>query len=151
MFDRRKPTREVLPGYEDQDIFKGQIVQIAVELVPLIGRNSHDDIIIKGFVLGDNAIDVVIAGRRKKQAQTLLSQIQSLWSRACTAARNLGESPVVEDVRYPVYVEGSWRTRFNRDDHGWETRNHQLYAARWTITDQNGGSVIYGEFVVRDV
>ena len=151
MFDRRKPTRDVTPGHEDQGIFKGQIVKIAVELIPLIGRNSHDDIIIKGFVHGDNAIDVVISGRRKKQAQTLLGLIQSLWSEACTASRNLGVSAVVEDVRYPVCVEGSWSVKFNRDEHGWETRNYQLYAARWAISNQNGGTVTYGDFVMRDV
>lgn len=110
--------------------FVGQVVEVAVELKPLGGRNSRDDIIIKGFITGGWAIDLVFARRRKKPAQVLQMQIETTWSREYAAARMLEKWPVAQDVRYPVQLEGSWRPIFDWNEQGWETRKHQLYAAR---------------------
>ncbi len=149
MFERRRPAKLVTPIEEDQGIFKGEVIQLTAELMPLFGRNMRDDVIIKGFVVGGDAIDVIFPGRRKSQAIALQKRIQAEWSKVCTEARHRGVSPVIEEFRYPIQVEGAWRTRFNRDTNGWETRNHQLYAARWMVADKSGNKTTYGEPVIR--
>ena len=141
MEERRKPPSEVTPQYEDAGIFKNQIVQLTVQLVPIFGQNSRQDIMIKGYVDGNSAIDVVFPGRRKEHAKPLLTRLQHML----VAARKKPGAPVpIDDIRHPVRIEGAWRPRFKRDDHGWETRDHQLYAARWMVMNQDGQTVTFG-------
>ena len=90
------------------------------------------------------AIDVVFAGRRTKQADLLLKKLQFLWTQANRKTAPGDEPPEVDTVRLPVRVEGSWRPRFERDDQGWETRTHQLFAARWVL-NHDGESKTFGE------
>ena len=54
-----------------------------------------------------------------------------------------------DEVRLRITLEGCWRPRFDRDDQGWQTRQMQLYAARWALLDADGKSVTYGEPVRR--
>ncbi|MGB3406595.1 MAG: hypothetical protein WBA67_03795 [Jannaschia sp.] len=145
MPDRRKPLSEVTPESEDKGIFKGQIVDLLVELVPMFGKTSRGDIVIKGFIDGQNAIEVVFPGRRKVHVQTLQKHLQSTWSRAVQDARVETMRPVVDSVRVPSRIQGGWRPRFRRDDQGWETREHQFYAAQWTFRDRTGTVVTAGE------
>ncbi len=149
MKDRRKPASEVTPQYEDSGIFKSPTTSFVVELVPKFGKNTRHDVMIKGFAQGEVPIDVVFAGRRKAQVETVVQELRVRWSRA---NHNLGASgipPEVDDVRLPVRIEGSWRPRFERDDQGWETRTHQLFAARWLLTDKTGKAVSFGEPPIR--
>ena len=145
MEERRKPAHEVTPQNEDAGLFKTRIVQVTVELVPRVGHNMRKDIMIKGFIDGNSAIDVVFPGRRTRLARPLVARLQNMLSDARNAARAVGQTADLEDVRHPVQIEGTWRPRFYRDDQGWETRRHQLYASRWVLKDQTGHNVIYGE------
>lgn len=149
MKDRRKPASEVTPDYEDSGIFKTPTTQLVVGLVPRLGRNTRLDLMIKGFVQGEAAIDVVFAGRRRAQAEPLVQMLNALWTRANRQADKTGSPPEVDDVRLPVRIEGCWRPRFARDDQGWQTRTFQLYASRWLVTDSAGTAHAFGEPPVR--
>ena len=144
MIERRRPPHLVTPEYEDGGIFRTPPQQLLVELVPKIGKNTRSDLMVKGFIDGTIAIDVVFAGRRTKQADLLLKKLQSLWTQANRKTAPGDEPPEVDTVRLPVRVEGSWRPRFERDDQGWETRTHQLFAARWVL-NHDGESKTFGE------
>lgn len=146
MQDRRKPSHEITPEYEDRGVFKSKPVEIVVELVPKFGRNSRLDIMIKGFVRSEIPIDVVFPGRRKMQAAPLVNRLHALWARANRQGGKNNRPPEIDDVRLPVRIEGSWRPRFARDDQGWQTRTHQLFASRWLIADDKGQIMSFGEY-----
>lgn len=149
MEERRKPTHEITAQYEDAGIYKREIVQMVVHLVPCIGQNSRQDILVKGFVDGDGAIDVVFPGRRKAQAKPILTRLQLMYGNAKRASMGDAAVPAVDSIRLPVRIEGAWRPRFERDDLGWETKQNQLYAARWLMNDMDGNPVTYGEIPAR--
>lgn len=150
MFERRKPASEITPAYEDRGIFKNETVQLIVNLVPLTAKNSRDDLIVKGFIEGNSAIDVVFPGRRKIQAKPIVALLQAKLTHARRMAEKAGTTVDVDTLRYPARIEGSWRPKFTRDDHGWETRQHQLFAARWVLKDLDGKAVTFGEMTIRD-
>ncbi|MBW4707802.1 hypothetical protein KX928_08390 [Roseobacter sp. YSTF-M11] len=142
---RRKPASEVTPEYEDAGLFKNKVGQIAVELVPQMTRNSRQDLVVRGFVNGNIEIEVVFAGRRTKEIGPLEAQLRSLRAHALSVAAKVGEpTPDIDFVRLPIMVEGAWRPRFKRDQTGWETRSFNLFAARWSLRDENGTSVSFG-------
>ncbi len=149
MHDRRKPVIETTPRYEDSGIFKTQLVQLTVELVPLFAQNKRGDVLIKGFVDVDGAIDVVFAGRRKSQVKPLTARLQTLLNRTRAAGGTGGGGLDIDRIRHPVRIEGAWRPRFSCDDQGWQTREHQLYAARWLVMDRDGQAVEFGESPIR--
>lgn len=149
MKDRRKDAREVTPQYEDSGIFKNPPKQLNVELVPKFGTNSRNDVMIKGFIDADTAVDVVFAGRRKAHVEDLVNRLRALWTRANRNPARADRPPEIDEVRLPVRIEGSWRPRFERDDQGWQTRTHQLFAARWLITGEDGEIKTYGEVPIR--
>lgn len=145
MFERRKPLSEITPEYEDGGIFKNDLVQLKVELVPLTARNSRNDLIVKGFVDETSAIDVVFPGRRTIQAKPILALLQAKLTHSRKLADRANAALDVDKIRYPVMIEGAWRPRFKRDDNGWETRQHQLFVARWILQDSNGKAITFGE------
>lgn len=145
MIEPRKPAHDVTPDHEDRGIFKGQIVQLTADLVPVYGQNGREDIMIKGFVSAGRPIDVVFAGRRRHQAVALLNRLKAVWAQK---ARN-GAKPAADSVRFPVAIEGAWRPRFACDDQGWQTREMQFFAARWAVLDSDGNSVTFGAPVIR--
>ena len=147
MEDRRKPAHLVSPEGEDDGIYRSGIVRLTVRLVPVFGRNTRGDLMIKGYVGPESAIDVVFPGRRRRDASDLEQRLKAEWQRIAQAARSRGRTPDIETARLPVMVEGAWRPRFRRDDQGWQTRDHQFYAARWAFVDQAGQSVTFGEAV----
>ena len=115
-----------------------------MQLVPKTAQTSRKDVVIKGFLDGTGAIDVVFAGRRRAEADTVLAMLKALWSRA-NASAPPGRPPEIDAVRLPVQVEGVWRPRFKRDDQGWQTRDHQLYAARGLMVNDDGEAMVFGE------
>lgn len=143
--DRRRPAREVSPTYEDAGIFKTQLVELVVDLVPRFARNSRGDLMIKGFVAGDGAIDVVFPGRRGDRTRPLVARLEAVATRAQAG----GNTAALDRLRHSVRIQGVWRPRFSCDDQGWQTRQHQLYAARWLILDQEGNAQTYGEVPTR--
>ena len=145
MQERRKPQSEVTPAYEDRGIFRGAIVNLTVQVVPVYALNTRQDLMVKAYVSDGGAIDVVFPGRRRRHANALLNRIKMLW----TKAQREGRAGDPNRIRFPITIEGAWRPRFKRDDQGWETRELQLFAARWAMLDVDGNSVTYGEPVVR--
>lgn len=147
--ERRKPGRDVTPAYEDAGIFPGRMVRLTVALVPLFGQNRRGDLMIKGFVSKGDAIDIVFAGRRRPAAKSLRARVEAEWIRATATAKSRGKRAVVDDVRLPVQIEGAWRPRFQQDDQGWQTHEHQLFAARWAFRNADGTSVTHGRQIIR--
>ncbi|WP_306121175.1 hypothetical protein [Roseovarius sp. MMSF_3359] len=150
MFERRKPASEITPAYEDRGIFKNDIVQLIVNLVPLTAKNSRNDLIVKGFIEGNSAIEVVFPGRRTIQAKPIVALLQAKLTHARKVAEKAGTTVDVNTLRYPARIEGSWRPKFTRDDNGWETRQHQLFAARWVLKDLDGNAVTFGEMTIKE-
>ncbi|WP_187432012.1 hypothetical protein ROLI_009840 [Roseobacter fucihabitans] len=145
MSHRRKPASEITPEYEDSGLFKSKVGQLAVELVPQMSRNSRNDLVVRGFANRTTEIEVAFAGRRVKEAGPLEARLNALMNKRIREAKALGEkAPDIDHVRLPVLIEGAWRPRFRRDQTGWETRSYYLFAARWSILDNEGNSVSFG-------
>ena len=147
--NRRLPPKLVTPSYEDSGIFKNKVSQFSVELVPQFAQNMRGDLVIKGYLDGETAIDVVFPGRRTALAEPLREQLKSLWTRASVTARHAAQPIEVDAVRLQTCLEGAWRPRFRRDDMGWETRAHQLYVARWSLLAADGATQMFGTPIVR--
>ena len=146
MQDRRKHFSVITPAYEDSGLFKSNLRQVLVELVPQTSRNARQDLVIRGFFGNQKEVAVTFAGRRMKDALPLETHLKTMWKNAVhTASLRSQERPTFEDVRFPVMIEGVWRPRFQRDITGWETRSYQLIAARWAVVDKIGQSFSYGE------
>lgn len=149
MSDRRRQSNLISPQYEDKGIFKTELGQYAVQLVPLFARNQRDDVMIKGYIDGESAIDVVFAGRRAAMVEPLVNMLRLLWASATQSAASTQSLPKVDEVLFAVRVEGVWRPRFERDDQGWQTRQLQLYAARWAMVDRQGKPAFFGEYPLK--
>lgn len=147
--NRRLPSKLVTPALEDSGIFRNTVSRFSVELVPQFAQNARRDLIIKGFLDGETAIDVVFPGRRTALAEPLCDQLKSLWTRASATARYATQQIEVDSVRLPTSLEGAWRPRFQRDDLGWQTRAHQLYVARWSLLGADGTTQTFGAPVLR--
>lgn len=142
----RKPPHEVTDASEDAGLFPTAICQTMVELIPQTRRNDRGDLIIRGFVDRKFEIDVFFAGRRVSEVGPLEAQLKALLraARAIAVAAD-NPPPKVETLRLPVRVEGAWRRTAKRDETGWETSAHHLVAARWSLLDQNGNTVSFGQ------
>lgn len=146
MQQERKPRREISPDSEDLGLFKHDICQLMVELIPQSRVNDRQDLIIKGFVDRTMEIDVFFAGRRAKDAIPINNRLKMLLAHARKTTSATGSAaPDVEHLRLPVKIEGAWRKRFKRDQTGWETGTYHLVAARWSILDASGNTISYGE------
>ena len=148
MGEVRKPASQVTPDYEDRGIFKSEVGTFKVALIPKFDRNSRNDLLVKGFLEGQTAIDVVFAGRRTRDVGVLVAEIRRLWTQATRSGQARGDCSEPEQVRCPVLVEGAWRPRFVQDAQGWQLHHHQLYAARWWLMDASGTPIGYGERVL---
>ena len=145
MQNRRRSPAEITPLIEDRGLFKSDVSQVAVSLVPVMGPNNRGDFCVKGYVRNDAVVEVVFAGRRNRDAEDLERQLSALYSRAQqeAQARKLAQ-PDPERLRLPVTVEGSWRLRFEPDGQGWELRSYQLLAARWAFLAESGTPKQFG-------
>lgn len=143
---QRKPAHEVTPDYEDAGLFKTEICQLMVELIPQMRQNDRNDTIVRGFIDRKTEIDVFFAGRRAAAVGPLAAQLRALMksTRAKAAAEGL-KVPPIENIRLPVRVEGAWRRRKIRDENGWETGTYHLVAARWSLLDKDGQVLSFGE------
>lgn len=129
MPERRKTLDAISPAYEDQGVFPSPMLRMAVELTPQMSRNGRGDVLVRAFADNGTEIIVVFAGRRAKLFKPLEARLRQLVKDARKA--NSGEDP--DDVRLPLRVEGAWRSKFARDEAGWETRQYHLMAAQWAI------------------
>lgn len=145
MPQRRKPSMQHIPAYEDAGLFKSTITPIHLELVPHLHRNARQDLVVRGFVGKQQAISVVFAGRRAKQVAPLEAQLHSIMAQARRAAQgDTGTAFTTDQLRMPLKAEGAWRPTFLRDDSGWETRDYHFMVARWTMIDGAGNIDVYG-------
>jgi hypothetical protein len=142
----RKPPSEVTPLYEDTGLFKTAVRDMMLELIPQIRRNDRQDLIVRGFVDRKTEIDVFFAGRRAAEVGPLENQLKALMAYARkTASAEGSEAPNVTKIRLPVRVEGAWRRSRQRDDSGWETGSYHFVVSRWSLLDQKGNTVTFGE------
>ncbi|MGZ2258418.1 hypothetical protein [Roseobacter sp. A03A-229] len=145
MPQRRRPASEVTPEYEDSGLFKNKVGQLQVELVPQSTYNGRNDLVVRGFVNRTIEIEVAFAGRRVKEVGPLEARLQMVRAKAIREAAEKGlPTPDIDHMRLPVLIEGAWRPRFKRDQTGWETRSYYLFAARWSILDDDGNTVSFG-------
>jgi hypothetical protein len=141
----RLQLRNLTPEYEDAGLFKNEICQVRVALVPIVDHNSRGDVNITGFVKDDLEISVSFAGRRRVEVSPIVANLKSLGMRVLHAAAQNGvEAPDVRTIRFPLQVEGAWRPRFQSDPSGWERRTYHLIAARWAVMDRNGKTMKFG-------
>ena len=149
-FQTRLPASSVTEEAEDAGLFKTDLCQIVIELIPQTRRNDRGDVIIRGFVDRKHEIDVLFAGRRSSQASALETQLKSLLRAARTianAAQNT--APAIETLRLPIRAEGAWRRTAKRDAEGWETHSYHFVAARWSLFDRHGNVVAFGKPVTK--
>ena len=138
-------AKTVTPKYEDAGLFRDEICQLSVTLIPVIRRNSRDDFLVTGFVNEKLEIDVLFAGRRKVEAAPLMTHLRALRKHQLeVAAKHGAPPPLVTDMRLSVHIEGAWRRIFQTEPDGWETHTYQLVAARWGLVNRDGQKVSYG-------
>lgn len=145
MTNRRLEQKHVTPQSEDAGLFKRELRDVPVELIPVVNRNNRGDLLIKGIVRPDAEIEVLFAGRRKPEAAGLLHRIKKLREQGLRTATNGHEAMMqIRRLRLPVQVRGNWRIRFEPDEEGWDLKCYQLLAAQWAFTDHKGFNVLCG-------
>lgn len=133
--NRRKPKSEITAQHEDAGLFKRDVVRMPAQLIPRMWRNRRQDLLIARFVNGDTPIELLFAGRRKDTGLQVAKILEELWTRVNRAAESNDRTPEVEDVRLAVWIDGSWRLRYETDQQGWQTRHYQLIVARWAVRE----------------
>lgn len=127
---RCDPAR-VSPAYEDAGLFKPPVQTYGVQLVPIVTRNTRDDVVLRGFQGAAGPFEVVFAGRRAALAADLIARLEAMKPQKKLRQADL------EELRLDTHVEGAWRRRFWTDDSGWQDGIYQLVASRWAVV-QNG-------------
>ena len=98
-FQTRRSPSSVTEQEEDAGLFKSDLCQIMIELIPQTRRNGRGDVIIRGFADRKHEIDVVFAGRRAKQASALEDQLKALLRAARTIAK------AAENARAWIFID----------------------------------------------
>ncbi|MCG7628739.1 hypothetical protein MHM88_13100 [Epibacterium sp. MM17-32] len=144
--DRRRSRFEVTPETEDRGLFKRGLTQVALTLVPVIGKTARGDISVRGYVSESEEISVIFAGRRIKEFGPLHEELRRLLTEAnYSAQRRRKDPPPVNSIRLPAQIEGAWRVRFERSNTGEDIRVLQFLAARWGFLDRNGETITSGK------
>ncbi|MEO9897106.1 MAG: hypothetical protein ABJD13_19985 [Paracoccaceae bacterium] len=131
---------------EDMGLFQTGMTRAQVAMAPIFGQNSRGDWVISSVLPDGKEFQVVFAGRRAASVDELRAELSQAWSSAVrSAAAQRQNRPEPHTVTIPVLIEGSWRAVFRRDGAGWETRQYQLYAARWTFARRDGEIEVAGE------
>lgn len=145
MTNRRRPASQITPQIEDAGLFKREVRDVPVELVPVFSRNNRRDLVVKGIVRPGTEIEVVFAGRRLREAAALVERMKKLRAQGVRAAMTGHDAMLrIQQLRLPVQVRGTWRLRFEPDTSGWEVKSYQLLAAQWAFTDLDGSTVVCG-------
>ncbi|WP_144432536.1 hypothetical protein [Shimia marina] len=138
----------ITPSYEDKGLFKKPPTELVVQLIPKFGKNTRRDVIIKGLVQGDVEVEVVFAGRRKKQAAELVALLRRKWEVATYRLPKDVPPPDRKEIQLPTRVQGSWRTRMTEMGDGTQDlylREYQLLVARWAYHSEGGAFRSFGE------
>ncbi|WP_264211114.1 hypothetical protein [Leisingera thetidis] len=145
MNNRRRPAVQTTPLIEDAGLFKREVRDVPVELVPVFSRNSRGDLVVKGIVRPEAEIEVLFAGRRTREAAGLVARMKKLRAQGVRAAMNGHDAMTqIRQLRLPVQVRGTWRFSFRPDASGWEIKSYQLIAAQWAFHDEDGVTVLCG-------
>lgn len=144
---RIENPKMITPAYEDSGLFKKPPTELVVHLIPKFGKNSRGDMIIKGLVEKGVEVDVIFAGRRKKEAVELVTLLKRKWDTANYRLAQGVRAPKRKDVRLATRVQGSWRMRVVEDEFGQELyeKEYQLLVARWAFKSDNGEFRSFGE------
>lgn len=146
MKQKRMNPADITPAYEDAGLFANGTCDVVVHLIPIIRRNGRRDIIVTGMVGENREVSVNFAGRRKEAATPIVAHLETIRNQTRYRAAERGlAAPPLNEMRVPVRVEGTWRKHVTADADGWETRQYELMAARWSIADNSGASYQYGE------
>lgn len=144
MLERRQQNEDISPEQEDAGLYSSALVVAKVELVPVLTLSNRRDLVVRGYVQRQSEISVVFPGRRTRDLGPLRLKLQSMLARASKDGQPLSETDI-DMLRLPVTVQGRWRSHFQRDKSGWQTRAYQLVAARWGMINEAGEAVFYGE------
>ena len=149
MSDRRDDPEDITPKSEDWGIFKDSNVTVQLEVTPLRRETSRGDLLCAGY-LDDARIEVVFPGRRREAAKTVEAELDRVFRAEKAAAQSRGlPMPHAINLRLPLAVEGTWRTRMvEAEEEEWE-RVYQFMVARWTFRDQHGQEISFGEPPIR--
>lgn len=138
MPNNRRKDADLSPIDEDRGIFKGSIVTVALALTPLRRETARGDLQCVGF-LDEKRIEVVFTGRRRSAAKALETELDHFLRAKNSAAQSKGLAlPHAANLRFPIQVEGTWRTRLSEIEDDELERVYQLMAARWMFHDQFG-------------
>lgn len=143
MRDMMLKTTPQCPHEEDHALFLPPLGQCEIALIPRFRLNERNERVIHGLLPGDAEVEVLFAGRRIPLADPLISRLQHLWSRA-QSETGLKAPTRPESVRLRTAIYGSWRSRFDYDADGWQTKRYQLVAAIWRIHDATGRPITRG-------
>lgn len=147
--DRRREPYEITDASEDRGLFKRGIVQLPMNLVPVVSTTGRGDLTVRGFVEGNVSVTVLFAGRRVSETGSIKSELGYLLAQANQSAGKAGRAPPsVNTVRLPIQMEGSWRLRFERLESGDELRHIQFVAARWAFVDRYGKTITAGKTAI---
>ncbi|WP_412552241.1 hypothetical protein [Shimia sp. MIT1388] len=137
----------ITPAYEDGGLFKKPPTELVVNLIPKFSKNSRNDVIIKGLVQNDVEIDVIFAGRRKREAAEIVALLKRKWENANYRIPKGYKAPTRKDVYVPTRVQGSWRTRVVEDEQesNLYAKEYQLLVARWAFNSDTGEFKSFGE------
>lgn len=140
MLNRRQGVELRGPEYEDAGIYKEPVGVVRINLTSKISINGRKDVVIQAFAQSDVEVEVVFAGRRAAIAEPVVTAIQRRWKQMQSASKDAK----MEDLRFPIQVVGSSRPRFETVG-GWLTRNYQLMVAQYSMFDENGKQLDFGE------
>lgn len=145
MTNRRRPASTVTPLIEDGGLFKREVRDVAVELIPVFSLNNRRDLVVEGVVRPGTEIEVVFAGRRAPHAASLVERMKVMRSIGVQQSANGHDAMTrLKQLRLSIQVRGTWRLRFEPDDSGWEIKKYQLLAAQWAFQDIEGYKVLAG-------
>ncbi len=145
----RRAFEPVSTTFEDNGLFRNDVCKLRIELMPMISSNNRGDIVVKGIVNDGAEITVVFAGRRKRAFGPLRTRLRAAQMKHVNKLRDKGDldhdaAAELVNIRVPIYAEGAWRSRFQVNSEGFETRVHQFIAAQWVIAEGQIKSRVYG-------
>lgn len=145
MTNRRRPASQITPLIEDGGLFKREVRDVAVELIPVFSFNNRNDLVVKAIVRPETEIEVVFAGRRMPHAASLVDRMKMLRAAGVRLAETGHDAMAnIRRLRLALQVRGTWRLRFEPDSSGWEVKKYQLIAAQWAFQDGDGYKVLAG-------
>lgn len=137
-----RTTTRPSPAYEDAGLFKNEVCEVVVWLIPVLNKTRRGDVQVTGYVDNELEVPVLFAGRRLVQAKRLFDRMSGLRTEVMQAAlREDRPPPDIDRIRLPVWINGAWRARLIEDEDGCVTRRYHLVAAQWRF-EADGGKVV---------